>query len=128
MARCQTSNVEWRPVELRSGTFSDLNLKIHRVDGKDPTELPEPRTIDRNPNHMLRALISDTILDNGQALVFVNSRASAQKEARELSKHLIRKQERGTPKWPRAQITLWGEVSSKLENVNESTSMGRAAL
>lgn len=117
---------EWRPVELRSGTFSDLNLKIHRVEGKDPTELPEPRTIDGNPNHMLRALISDTILDNGQALVFVNSRASAQKEARELSKHLIREARAGNPQMAEGSITLWGEVSSKLENVNESTSMGRA--
>ena len=68
-------------MELRSGTFSDLILKIHRVDSKNLVKLPNPRAVAGNPNHGLRALISDTLSENGQALVFVNSRASAQKEA-----------------------------------------------
>ena len=116
---------EWRPVELRSGTFSDLILKIHRVDSKNPVQLPNPRSVTGNPNHGLRALISDTLEENGQALVFVNSRASAQKEARELSKHLIRE----SNKEGRAsadKISLWNEVSTKLVGADENTSMGKA--
>jgi helicase len=112
-------------VELRSGTFSDLILKIHRVDSKNPVQLPNPRSVTGNPNHGLRALISDTLEENGQALVFVNSRASAQKEARELSKHLIRE----SNKEGRAsadKISLWNEVSTKLVGADENTSMGKA--
>jgi len=116
---------EWRPVELRSGTFSDLILKIHRVDSKNLVKLPNPRAVAGNPNHGLRALISDTLSENGQALVFVNSRASAQKEARELSKHLIRetKKEEGVST---EKISLWQGVSSKLVAADENTSMGKA--
>ena len=116
---------EWRPVELRSGTFSDLILKIHRVDSKNLVKLPNPRAVAGNPNHGLRALISDTLSENGQALVFVNSRASAQKEARELSKHLIRetKKEEGIST---EKISLWQGVSTKLVAADENTSMGKA--
>ena len=116
---------EWRPVELRSGTFSDLILKIHRVDSKNLVKLPNPRAVAGNPNHGLRALISDTLSENGQALVFVNSRASAQKEARELSKHLIRetKKEEGIST---EKISLWQRVSTKLVAADENTSMGKA--
>ena len=116
---------EWRPVELRSGTFSDLILKIHRVDSKNLVKLPNPRAVAGNPNHGLRALISDTLSENGQALVFVNSRASAQKEARELSKHLIRetKKEEGIST---RKISLWQGVSTKLVAADENTSMGKA--
>ena len=116
---------EWRPVELRSGTFTDLVLKIHRVDSKNLVKLPEPRAVSGNPNHGLRALISDTLSENGQALVFVNSRASAQKEARELSKHLIRetKKEDGIST---DKISLWQGVSTKLVAADENTSMGKA--
>ena len=116
---------EWRPVELRSGTFSDLILKIHRVDSKNLVKLPNPRAVAGNPNHGLRALISDTLSENGQALVFVNSRASAQKEARELSKHLIRetKKEKGIST---QKISLWQGVSTKLVAADENTSMGKA--
>ena len=116
---------EWRPVELRSGTFSDLILKIHRVDSKNLVKLPNPRAVAGNPNHGLRALISDTLSENGQALVFVNSRASAQKEARELSKHLVRetKKEEGIST---QKISLWQGVSTKLVAADENTSMGKA--
>ena len=37
---------EWRPVSLHSGTLTDLQIKIHRIDGKGGEEWPEPRIID----------------------------------------------------------------------------------
>ena len=36
---------EWRPVTLHSGTLTDLQVKVHRIDGKGDDEWPEPRTI-----------------------------------------------------------------------------------
>ncbi|HII13252.1 MAG TPA: hypothetical protein HA357_05615, partial [Candidatus Thalassarchaeaceae archaeon] len=43
----------------------------------------------------LQAALDDTIKENGQLLIFVNSRIGAQKEARELSKHITKKIKKG---------------------------------
>ena len=82
---------EWRPVTLHSGTLTDLLVKVHRIDGKGNDEWPNPRTIEGNKGKNLQAALDDTVKQKGQLLVFVNSRAGAQKEARELSKHIIKK-------------------------------------
>ena len=82
---------EWWPVTLHSGTLTDLQVKVHRIDGKGDDEWPETRTIKGTNGKSLQAALDDTIKEEGQLLVFVNSRAGAQKEARELSKHIIKK-------------------------------------
>lgn len=82
---------EWRPVSLHSGTLTDLQIKIHRIDGKGGEEWPEPRIIDGKKDKNLLAVLDDTIVENGQLLIFVNSRKSSQKEARELSKYLLKR-------------------------------------
>ena len=80
---------EWRPVSLHSGTLTELQVKVHRIDGKGDEKLPEPRIINGKKGKILEAALDDTIADNGQLLIFVNSRKSSQKEARELSKHIL---------------------------------------
>ncbi|GIT75011.1 MAG: hypothetical protein Ct9H300mP30_0730 [Methanobacteriota archaeon] len=82
---------EWRPVTLRYGTLTGLEAKVHRVDGpKGPRKTPEARALEGKTTRPLQAILQDTIRNKGQLLVFVSSRASAQKEARELSKHIRR--------------------------------------
>ncbi len=80
---------EWRPVSLHSGTLTELKVKVHRIDGKGNEKWPEPRVINGAKEKILQAALDDTIAENGQLLVFVNSRKSSQKEARELSKHIL---------------------------------------
>ena len=80
---------EWRPVSLHSGTLTELQVKVHRIDGKGDEKWPEPRIIDGEKEKILEAALDDTIANNGQLLIFVNSRKSSQKEARELSKHIL---------------------------------------
>ena len=80
---------EWRPVSLHSGTLTELQVKVHRIDGKGDEKWPEPRIINGEKKKVLHAALDDTISDNGQLLIFVNSRKSSQKEARELSKHIL---------------------------------------
>jgi len=80
---------EWRPVSLHSGTLTELKVKVHRIDGKGDEKWPEPRTIAGKKGKDLQAALDDTIAENGQLLIFVNSRKSSQKEARELSKHVL---------------------------------------
>ena len=79
---------EWRPVTLRYGTLTGLEAKVHRVDGQGTEEAPEARALEGKTTRPLQAILQDTIRNEGQLLVFVSSRASAQKEARELSKHI----------------------------------------
>ena len=60
---------------------------MHRIDGGDEGEALEVRHLEGKSTRQLQAVLSDTISRGGQLLVFVSSRSSAQKEARELSKH-----------------------------------------
>ena len=78
---------DWRPVTLRYGTVNGLEGKVHRVDGIDDDVVSEVRHLEGKTTRQLQAILSDTISRGGQLLVFVSSRSSAQKEARELSKH-----------------------------------------
>ncbi|MED5267996.1 MAG: DEAD/DEAH box helicase, partial [Candidatus Thermoplasmatota archaeon] len=117
---------EWRPVELQSGTVNGLDLKIHRIDGMIERDLPSPREIVGNPNQNLRALVLDAMETGGQTLIFVNSRASAQKEARELSKHIKRISEREGNEDIQSQIENWEGISKSIAGASEGTTMSKA--
>mgnify|MGYP005621865129 CR=1 FL=1 len=104
---------EWRPVTLHSGTITDLQVKVHRIDGKGNDEWPEPRIIEGNSGKNLQAALDDTIKENGQLLIFVNSRIGAQKEARELSKHITKKIKKG-------EFSIDEDQIKELENFAES--------
>tara|TARA_B100000965_G_scaffold121487_1_gene100459 strand:- start:5005 stop:7563 length:2559 start_codon:yes stop_codon:yes gene_type:complete len=117
---------EWRPVELQSGTVNGLDLKIHRIDGMVERDLPSPREISGNPNQNLRALVLDAMETGGQTLIFVNSRASAQKEARELSKHIRRISEREGNEGIRSRIENWESISKSITGASEGTTMSKA--
>ncbi len=76
---------EWRPVNLQQGTLTGLDLEIHRSIGPTTEEtLPKPRTLEGKKTKITNAILEDTILDGGQMILFVKTRASAEKEAREL--------------------------------------------
>ena len=62
----------------------------------------------------------------GQTLIFVNSRASAQKEARELSKHIKRISEREGNEDIRSQIENWENISKSIAGASEGTTMSKA--
>lgn len=119
---------EWRPVELQTGTVNGLDLKIHRIDGMAERDLPPPREISGNPNQNLRALVLDTINTGGQTLIFVNSRASAQKEARELSKHIRRISQRQENENIKSKLDNWEDISKSIGSVSEGTTMGKALV
>ena len=78
---------EWRPVRLQQGTLTELKLEIHRAIGPgNDSELPVPRTLDGKKTKITNAILEDTIADGGQMILFVGTRVSAEKEARELGK------------------------------------------
>ena len=66
----------------------------------------------------------DTINTGGQTLIFVNSRASAQKEARELSKHIRRISQRQENENIKSKLDNWEDISKSIGSVSEGTTMG----
>ena len=82
---------EWRPVNLQQGTLTGLELEIHRIIGpKNDSELPPQRKLDGKETKITNSILNDTISDGGQMILFVGTRSSAEKEARELGKMRVK--------------------------------------
>ena len=116
---------DWRPVALRYGTVNGLEGKVHRVDGVDADVIPEVRHLKGKSTRQLQAILSDTITRGGQLLVFVSSRSSAQKEARELSKQCRRLLADGAHGLNSETVERWEEVASSISQT-EGSNLGKA--
>ena len=121
-ARLIKSN--WRPVALEYGTLNGLEVTIHKIDSKKIEEHPKTRIIDGRETQRLSAILDDTVKSKGQLLIFVASRASAQKEARDLAKHVIKKSKMNSTIYSKKNINLWSELSNSLSNKQDLTALG----
>ena len=108
-----TSN--WRPIALYSGTLTGLDMKYHSVEspGTDFI-LPEPKRLEGGIQKNLHSVMDDTIGMGKQMLVFVSSRSSAQKEAREISTHLKNRLENGDHGFTETVVESWTSMSQEL--------------
>ena len=81
---------DWRPVALYSGTLTGLEINFYSVESpkEGDFDLPEPIQLEGRAQKNLQAVIDNTLQISKQMLVFVSSRSSSQKEAREISKHI----------------------------------------
>ena len=103
---------EWRPVTLYCGTITGLEINFHSVDGPGEDKLlPESRTLEGGTQKSIHAVLDDTVGSGGQLLVFVSSRSSAQKEARELSNHVISKVKNEDENYGQDLVSSWKEIS-----------------
>ena len=114
---------DWRPVTLRYGTMTGLDARVHRVDGSGDEEPPEPRLLEGRTTRPLQAILQDTVRNGGQLLVFVSSRASAQKEARELAKHIRRMLVAGNSGIDAGVAEKWEKIADKLIGSGDSSAM-----
>ncbi len=119
---------EWRPIQLQSGTLTGLDVKVHRIDGPNKRKWPDIRTLEGKSSKHLQAVLDDTINSEGQILIFVNSRASTQKEARELSKHVTRELKMESQKYTKEMEEKWHLIAEKLDRRDDISSMGRSLL
>jgi len=117
---------DWRPIQLHSGTLTGLDVRIHRIDGPDHSVWPEPRTIEGRTTKRLQSVLDDSVATGGQMLIFVNSRASAQKEARELSKHVRKALAGGSLRYSAELAEEWDEIAEKMTRREDTSVMGRA--
>ena len=121
-----TSN--WRPIALYSGTLTGLDMKYHSVESPgDDFILPEPKRLEGGVQKNLHSVMDDTIEMDKQMLVFVSSRSSAQKEARELSKHIKSKLENDGHGFEKTVVESWMSMSQELAR-GESGSVTVKAL
>ena len=83
---------DWRPVALEYSTFHDLHLEPRLVQSSamssDGESLQPPRDIEGPKSHPTWVVMNDTLDQDGQVLVFVGTRRSAQSEALKLAKRV----------------------------------------
>ena len=83
---------DWRPVALEYSTFHDLHLEPRLVQSSamssDGESLQPPRDIEGPKSHPTWVVVNDTLDQDGQVLVFVGTRRSAQSEALKLAKRV----------------------------------------
>lgn len=85
----------WRPVALEYSTFHDLHLEPRLVQASgmstEADVLQPPRDLEGPKSHPAWVVVSDAIDQDGQVLIFVGTRRSAQSEALKLSKRIAKR-------------------------------------
>ena len=117
---------EWRPVSLHCGVMSNLEVRVHRIEGEKPPKWPSERRLSGSKTKSLQAVLDDTVSSGGQLLVFVSSRASAQKEARDLSEHVLKILNSGDGTYYSQTDEEWSKFSSRINRREESSSVGKS--
>jgi len=85
----------WRPVALEYSTFHDLHLEPRMVQSSNLSNntdlLNPPRELEGPKSHPTWVVLNDTIDAEGQLLIFVGTRKSAESEAVKLAKRVAKK-------------------------------------
>lgn len=98
---------DWRPVDLEYSTFHNFHVEPRKLQGQSTTnnKLSPPRTLQGLASHPVWSVVDDAMDESSQVLLFVGTRKSAQAEARNLSKRVLKR--------------LKKEDSSKIPRLNE---------
>ena len=82
---------QWRPVSLEYATLAELDLEpraIQKSELSTASDLGPPRTLEGPKSHVAWAALNDVYEQDGQLLVFVAARRSAQSEAKKLGQRM----------------------------------------
>ncbi len=86
---------DWRPVALEYSTFHDLHLEPRVVQSSalssEPELLNSPRDLQGAKSQPTWVVLNDSIESDGQLLIFVGTRKSAESEAVKLAKRVHKK-------------------------------------
>ena len=92
---------DWRPVALEYSTFHDLHLEPRLVQSSalssEPSGLNPPRELIGPKSHPTWVALDDSIESDGQLLIFVGTRKSAESEALKLAKRVSKKLAKSNP-------------------------------
>ena len=113
---------EWRPVSLEYATLAELDLEpraIQKSELSTHSDLGPPRTLEGPKSHVAWAALSDVYEQDGQLLVFVAARRSAQSEAKKLSQRMYKYLSKHNPD----VLTALKELSERL-SINSNSATG----
>ena len=118
---------DWRPVALEYSTFHDLHLEPRLVQSSamssDGDALQPPRDLEGPKSHPTWVVVNDTIDQDGQVLVFVGTRRSAQSEALKLSKRVLKRLTKEDPE----RVKRLGVFADSLEGRQQTAMAERLA-
>ncbi len=110
---------QWRPVSLEYATLAELDLEpraIQKSELSTASDLGPPRTLEGPKSHVAWAALSDVYEQEGQLLVFVAARRSAQSEAKKLGKRMYKYLSKHNPE----ALTALQELSERLSRSSNS--------
>lgn len=111
---------DWRPVALEYSTFHDLHLEPRVVQSAarstEPSTLNPPRDLAGPKSHPTWVALDDSINDDGQLLIFVGTRKSAESEALKLAKRVHKKLLAKNPE----RIAQFEDVAASIANNRQS--------
>ncbi len=117
----------WRPVALEYSTFHDLHLEPRLVQAAElSTEadvLQPPRDLEGPKSHPSWVVVNDAIDQEGQVLIFVGTRRSAQSEALKLSKRVEKRLKKEDP----GRLKRLEQFASTLEGRSQTAMAERLA-
>ncbi len=84
---------EWRPVDLEYSTFHNFHVEPRKIQGHGAQKriLSPPRTLEGLVSHPVWSVVDDAMNEESQVLLFVGTRKSAQAEARNLAKRVLKR-------------------------------------
>ena len=113
---------DWRPVTLEMSTMVEGCIEARKrisaaeeIDGKGPS-LPPPRQLAGPKSAPTWCALLDTVEADGQMIVFVATRRSAQSEARKLAKRLHKYLEREDPERLQGLAALAEKISHESDS------------
>ena len=110
---------QWRPVSLEYATLAELDLEpraIQKSELSTASDLGPPRTLEGPKSHVAWAALSDVYEQDGQLLVFVAARRSAQSEAKKLGQRMHKYLSKNNPE----VLPALKELSEKLSRSSNS--------
>jgi helicase len=110
---------QWRPVSLEYATLAELDLEpraIQKSELSTASDLGPPRTLEGPKSHVAWAALSDVYEQDGQLLVFVAARRSAQSEAKKLGQRMQKYLSKHNPE----VLPALKELSEKLSRSSNS--------
>ncbi len=113
---------QWRPVSLEYATLAELDLEpraIQKSELSTASDLGPPRTLEGPKSHVAWAALNDVYEQDGQLLVFVAARRSAQSEAKKLGQRMHKYLSKHNPE----VLPALKELSERLSR-NSNSAMG----
>ncbi len=124
---------DWRPVILRYGTVCEglVEPRLQVGPNVENMELPPPFTLE-DEGENLRSVLSSTVIEGGQVLIFRSTRRYAEGSAKKLGEWFLKRMQT----WQKhpdsapteidvdTRISALAEIAREVESAEESTLMG----